>query len=259
MAFSAHRRMIMQAIARLALAPALISGRHAIAASAEPTRPFQPPGNQPMHFTRILRRELGDGAAIEVTRHFVLEFEPMHDGWRVEGRQTGVHVTAPAALAPLARLEEQRVETGLFPLTLNQQGHIVAGPAGYQPEDLSKAVDAAFAWLARQRADALTLAAAREFAIGLATVGAKLVSQIPPDLFIGATSGVKRSHDLTMPDGQTGRISVSYTGIAQQPGGLLQRAERIVTTQAGSSVRHSREIWMLKPHSDPEIRVKSPV
>ena len=250
MARTYGRRDALSLAAMFAVLPVALGTTGAV---AQPASRFTPPPG-PMRFVRRLRRELGDGAAIVVTRQFSVLFVPVPGGWRVDGEQIAVTVDAPPVLSALARLEEQRTETGLFPLMLDANGLILSGPPGYKPKDMSQAVDEAFAWLARNRLAGSTQVAAREFAVGLATVGARLTSQIPPDLFTGRLARLERSHDLTMPDGRPGKVSVSYGSAAQSPAGLLQRAERIVTTEAGGTVRRSLEEWVLEPMSAPEVR-----
>ena len=252
MSQSYGRREALGLAAMFAILPAALSASGS-AALAQATPGFSPPSG-PMRFTRRLRRELGDGAAIVVTRQFSLRFVAVPGGWRVDGEQISAMVDAPPVLGALARLEEQRSETTLFPLMLDSSGRILSGPPGYQPQDMVQAVDEAFAWLARNRLAGATQAAAREFTVGLATVGARLTSQIPPDLFTGSLVRLERSHDLTMPDGQPGKVSVSYGGAPQQRGGLLQRAECIVVTQAGGTVRRSLEEWVLEPMAAPTPR-----
>lgn len=186
-----------------------------------------------MIFTRRLRRELGDGAAIEVVRTFEIRFLPVPGGYRVEGAQTSAKVSAPAKLAAFVQLEEQRQETSTFPLLLDAAGRIVGAPPGGQPADMGQAVNETFAWVARNRLPVSTQAAAREFVIGLATVAARISSLLPQDLFTGPAAPIERVQELTMPDGRPGTISVSYAGRVGPTGGLFQHAERVVTTDAG--------------------------
>jgi hypothetical protein len=239
-----QRRDALARLAAMAILPALVS---ASPLRAQPgSSGFSPPRG-PMQFTRRLRRDLGDGAAIEVVRTFDIRFVAMAGGFRVEGSQTSARVSAPAKLAAFAHLEEQRQETSLFPMLLDGAGRIIAGPQGAVPADFGPVVDEAFAWLARNRVAAPTQAAAREFTIGLATVAARISSVLPPDLFTGATTPVERAQDLTMPDGKPGRVTVACVGQAIPAGGLLKFAERVVVTDAGGSSRRSVEQWSLEP------------
>lgn len=216
------------------------------AAPAQGLAAFRPPA-RPMIFTRRLRRELKDGAAIEVIRSFRVQFlaDP-GGGYRVEGEQTLASVSAPPTLAPLARLEEQRVETALFPLRLDARGRIVALPDGRQPADLGTAMAEAFAWAARQPLSADTRVAAQEFAIGLHTVGARMISILPPDIFTGSAAPLERRERLTMPDGGEGLVHVSFNAEGAGGQGLLTRASRIVVTEAAGSRRRSVEEWTLE-------------
>ena len=236
------RRRAMAGMGLLALLPSLVSSADARSPLAEGFRP--PPG--PMLFTRRLVRELPGGAAIVVTRTFRIQFLMGGGGYRVEGAQTSAHVSAPPSLGALAQMEEQRQETGLFPMQLDGNGRIVAGPGG-TPADLTQAVDEAFAWIARHPMTRSGRGAAQEFVIGLQTVASSITTAVPTDLFTGNSNPMERTQDLTMPDGQPGRVSVSYAGTPCQGGGLLGRAQRIVTTEASGSSLRSIEEWTLEP------------
>ena len=229
------------ALAALAMLPALASTHEVFAAGR--TR-FDPPV-EPMVFTRRLVRELGGGAAIDVLRDFAVRFVPQSSGYRVEGEQTSAHVDAPASLAAFAEIEQRRQETGLFPLQLDRDGTIVAGPGGAAPADMSEAVDAAFAWIARHRLSAADKTAARDFVMGLQTIASGLTSALPPDLFTGAPIPLERAQELTLPDGSPGHVLVSYGGVPNPATGLLQRAQRIVVTEAAGTVSRTIEEWTL--------------
>lgn len=237
-----NSRHALAAISLLALLPSLAVPAEAGSTQAEG---FRPPAGA-MVFTRRLVRELPGGEAIIVTRTFEIRFFVGGGGYRVEGTQTSAHVSAPQSLSGLARLEEQRQETGLFPMVLDASGRIMAGPNGDTP-DLTQAVDEGFAYLARHPLTRPDQKAAQEFLIGLQTVAASITTAMPIDLFTGNPSPLERTQDLTMPDGKPGRVSVSYAGTARQGGGLLAHAQRVVTTQSSGSALRSIEEWTLEP------------
>jgi hypothetical protein len=237
------RRAVMARIGLLAVLPSLLS---TAPAHAEGNPAFRPPTG-PMLFTRRLLRELPGGAAIIVTRSFRIQFLPLADGYLVEGSQASAQVSAPATLAAFARLEEQRQETGMFPLRLDASGRIVAGPGEAGRTDFTAVVEETFSWLARQPLARAERMQAQEFVMGLNSVAARITTSMPLDLFTGSTSPVERTQRLTMPDGNPGRISVSYGANPQAGGGILVSAERIVTTDAGGSALRSIEHWTLEP------------
>lgn len=240
---SLDRRAAMRRIGFLAMLPSLLSTG---IANAQGNAMFHPPAG-PMLFRRRLLRELPGGEAIIVTRIFEIRFHRLAGGYRVEGAQTRAEVSAPASLGALARLEEQRQETGLFPLHLDANGRIIAGPGGRAASDFATVVDEAFAWLARRPISRADRMQAQEFVIGLQTVASRITTAMPPDLFTGDASPVSRTQPLTMPDGNPGMVSVAYEASARPGGGLLASAERVVTTDAGGSTLRSVEQWTLEP------------
>lgn len=59
---------------------------------------------------------MSDGSAFEVSRSFAVRFVAAGAGYRVEGEQLDVTVTAPERLARFAEIERTRLEEALFPL-----------------------------------------------------------------------------------------------------------------------------------------------
>lgn len=107
-----------RAALRWAMAAALAPGGAAVIAGR---KPFAPPAGL-MIFKRRLERGLPDGNKLVVARSFAVNFARTTEGWTVSAEQVAVAVDAPARIAPLAALERQRIETGLFPLTLGRRG-----------------------------------------------------------------------------------------------------------------------------------------
>lgn len=238
------RRAALARFGLFAMLPSLMAGGEALA-QASPSA-FIPPAG-PALFTRRLVRELPGGAAITVTRLFKLRFLRNAAGYAVEGTQLSAQVSAPPILANLARVEEQRQETGLFPLQLDESGRIIAGPGGAAVGDFLNAVDEAFAWLARQPITRQDRAQAQEFVIGLQTIAARITTAMPVDLFTGQALPLDRSQPLTMPDGKPGMVKVAYSSSAPKGATVLSSAERIVTTDAGGAQLRSIEQWTLEP------------
>lgn len=204
-----------------------------------------------MDFTRRLRRELPGGAAIDVLRSFRIRFSRMTGGFRVDGEQLGAHVDAPTSLASLARLEQERVETGLFPMLLDASGIIVAGPSGRIPSDMSEAVTEALGMIAQSRLSSAGQASAREFVLGLQLVASHITSLVPPQLFIGLQQAYADTRDLPLPDGQRGSVSVQFTHSPDPISGLLDHAERVVITRVGGAERRTLEEWRMAPLAAP--------
>ena len=91
---------------------------------------FRAPG-EPMRLTRVLERELGDGAKVTVTRTWRVRFVAHAAGYTVEGEQIAAEVDAPPRLAVLAEVERKNPHAGPFPIALDQAGLIVGeGGAG---------------------------------------------------------------------------------------------------------------------------------
>lgn len=98
------RRSVLRLAAAALLVPIASAATGALAGSVGR---FTPPAG-PMLYTRRLERGLRDGASIVVSRRFSVEFRRQGDGYRVDGQQVGVDVSAPEALAEFARIERER-------------------------------------------------------------------------------------------------------------------------------------------------------
>ena len=66
----------------------------------------------------------------------------------------------------------------------------------------------------------------------------------PADLFRPASGEHQESRELPLPDGSTGKVTVTITA-TDAPGGLLDRLQRRVVTELGGSARLSTETWTL--------------
>ncbi len=197
---------------------------------------------------RVLSRELGDGAAIVVTRRWRIGFAPSEPGIRVSGEQTFADVAAPAALAPLAALEKARSTAQMFPIRLDGEGHIAGSDRRMDAADLLRAIEAGQAWMERNGAGGATAASeARKFMAQLARMGAEAVSVMPRDLFFPAAAQGSATRDLALPGGETGTISVTTQASVHARTGLLQASERVIVTRVRDSARTSREDWALTP------------
>ncbi|MEZ5689817.1 MAG: hypothetical protein R3E21_13695 [Caenibius sp.] len=241
------RRGAIIRLSSLSLAAVVLSrsaGGHAQTAAA-----FHPPA-QPMIFTRRLRRDLGPGQSIEAVRSFEVRFSPNAQGFRLDGHEVAVNVTAPPALAKLAEIERNRVETRVFPLQLDSTGRIIAGPGGQTPSpSLSVAVDQALEQIATSRMGQADQINAQEFMLGLQLVASSLTSNLPGSLFRGIAEQERVERQLPLPDGSFGELAVRITASAAPDTRMFQHGERTVITRIGSSERKWVEEWSLTPRT----------
>ena len=169
----------------------------------------------------------------------------MGAGCRISGEQSDVTVTAPAALAPFAQLEEQRVETGLFPILIGRDGLIDPAPTPPMNQQLDRAIAIA---TRRFRKAALPLSDARRgvaFLSALERSVAEHISQVPRDLFFPRDA--TRTHDraVHLPDGTQGHVLVDFKAATFGETRLLKHAARTITTSIGTDARTSHEEWSL--------------
>jgi hypothetical protein len=224
-------------------------------------RPFEAPAkaaadsplplpDRPLHLTRLLQRGLDESglAAIAVRRWWEIGFERQGRGIVVSGRQVGAEVSAPPALAEIARIEQARDGSDLFPLMLSDRGVILSTPS---PSDadaaVSEALRAAERLIARQRLAATDKARLRHYLSALQRAGAGLLDALPGDLLFPDSAPVEYSETVALPEGLTGRLTLSYRAQPQPDMPWLAQAERRVTTVIGSSEQRAAETWTLGP------------
>lgn len=214
-----------------------------VARAATPT--FAPPTG-PMRYTRSLRRELADGAAVVATRSFAVRFVSLDAGWRLEGEEdVAPEVSGPPSLDGILRFERERRETGLFPLRIDGSGRIIAEPGTAGSPQLDRAVDEALHRIAASGLPENDQEAMRVFVVGVQLAAIALVGAPPADLFhpLSAPSGGRRA--VTMPDGGSGEVSLSFTAEIDPATGLMRAAERLVVTRLGATERRTVERWTL--------------
>lgn len=238
----ADRRTILRRAAWAALVP-LLSQMPQPAAATNGTR-FAPPA-RPMRYTRTLTRHLAGDAILTVERSFAVTFTPTAGGFAIDGRQIHVAVDAPAALADLARLERERIETGLFPLQLDADGRIAGGPDIAPGPQLDRAVELARAQIARASGDRPGETETARFVLALQQSAAALVTELPTDLFAPAAYPRFDRGEVPLPDGGTGEISSRFDALVDQATGLMRSAERQVVTAIAADRRETLERWNL--------------
>ena len=198
-----------------------------------------------MLLTRKLTRELSDGYSIVVERRFEVQFVPQGAGFKVRGEQVASKVEAPPNLAAFAKIEQQRIETSLFPLELDRTGLIRSGAIQASQPALDQAVQ-----LALEQVKAMPLTTgekdeARAFLNGLERAADKISSQPPVDLFTPPLTAAAVTHEAALPDGLLGHITTHFSGSVSSATGLLEQAERIVSTEAAGTRRRTLEHWSL--------------
>ncbi len=234
----AARRAILRAAAGFALLP-LLSSRSAFAATGAAVAPIAPPASD-MIYRRMLQRQLAGDVTLTTTRDFLVRFSATgNGGYLVDGNQVSAHVDAPENLASLARLEERRVESGLFPLSLDASGTIVDGTD--MPVDLNVAL--ALDEVQRRFVD--HGAEVSELLDAISASGARLTAYLPKDLFAPTSSATEQREVITLPWGQTGEVRMRFTAMRNPDTRLMRFATREVVTVLEGEKRRSSERWEL--------------
>lgn len=214
-----------------------------VARAVTPT--FAPPTG-PMRYTRSLRRELVDGAAIVATRSFAVRFVPLDAGWRLEGEEDTVpEVSGPPSLDGILRFERARRETGLFPLRIDGGGQIADEPGSAGSPQLDRAVDEALHRIAASGLPEDDQEAMRVFVVGVQLAAIALVAAPPADLFHPLSAPLTERRAVTLPDGGAGEVSLRFTAKIDPATGLMREAERMVLTRLAQSERRTAERWTL--------------
>jgi hypothetical protein len=203
----------------------------------------------PMRLLRVLERGIGNDRRrmITVRRWWEVTFERAARGIVAHGRQLGAAVEAPPQLTDLARIEEQRDASGMFPLMLTERGTIITAP-GVPDEGgaLAAALRAAEALVARQPLPAGERARIARHLGEVHRAGAGLLDALPGDLLFPAGGRIDRSGEVPLPEGRTGRFALSYNAHAAPDAPWLARAERRVVTSVGGLERRAAEVWTLE-------------
>lgn len=223
-----------------------------LAAAAQLIRPvparalavFAPPA-APMRYTRRLERGLPGGASLTVRRSFAVRFLPEGDGFRLDGVQAEVEVAAPAQIESLARLERERVETGVFPLVLDAAGAI----RSVAPFAASAQLDAAVREVTAQIGRWPHTPAEREqldaFVAAVHHSAGRLVTELPRDLFAPVDYPRAESRAIALPGGGAGQVRTRFTAVRDPATGLMREAQREVVTEVSGESRRTLESWTL--------------
>jgi hypothetical protein len=217
-----------------------------VPATAQPALRFAPPTG-PMLYTRRLERGLAGGASLTVSRGFAVRFAPESDGYRVEGEQIEVAVEAPERLATLARLERERVETGVFPLSLDAVGAIRGVPPFAASAQLDAAVREVSARLDESPRTPAERAELHAFVEAVHRSAGQLVTALPHDLFAPVDCPREESRAIALPAGGAGQVRTSFTATRDPATGLMREARREVVTEVSGDLRRTVESWTLAP------------
>lgn len=231
-----------------------IAGGIALVAAASPVagtdarvaaEVFSPP-DTPLILTRTLYRSLGDGSQIVASRRYAIRFSPDGDGFRLDGKLLEARVEAPPVLAGLARIEQDRPDTGLFPVWLDSHGMLrnLVSPA---PDPGARAEALAHTKGLIERA---SLSPHDKNAIAVnahAVASASRGSAWPVFLFNPGSAPRTASRAVTLPNGDKGMVEVRISAGELRPGGLPRRVERIIVTRVSGTARTVREVWTLEP------------
>lgn len=236
----ANRREIL---ARAVLLSAGVGLARTLPANAASLHKFAP-DREPLIFSRKLVRGPAGGEAIEVERHFQIEIVPGASGFQISGKQTGVKVSAPAPLQALADIERRRVETGLFPIELNENGLIRAGRPLSATQATKDAVSKALELLDSPNtiSDPVLY---RQFLMQVQKHAAQFMSHLPSDLFSPPDQPVVSKREIPLPGELVGEVEVVYKAASDPDTGLMTAARREVTTRIGSDSRTAQEVWSI--------------
>lgn len=235
----ADRRTALRLAMGAALFPVLAS-RRVMAQPLTEAVGFAPPSCH-MVYRRVLARQLPGGTELRVTRDFAVQFVASGNGFEVSGHQITARVEAPAAIARFAELEEQRIETGIFPLQLDPSGQIVNGQEAQPSEQFILALDDA------RRVHGDNANEAELLVQALHATGARLTSQLPTDLFAPVQPLREAREEILLPWGDSGEVVTLFEAARDPVTGLMRAARRDVVTRLGEDERRSGEHWELFP------------
>lgn len=235
MNYPTGRRAVLRTAAGLALLP-LLAPRAAQAAAGGSV--IAPPTCD-MIYRRTMVRTLPGGLALTATRDFRVRFSASEAGFLIDGTQVASRVEAPTNLAALARLEEQRVEQGVFPLALDRSGQIVDGRAMPGDLNVTRALEEV-----RRRFDEHGAEVA-QLLDALSASSASITAYLPLDLFAPHLDEHEQRQEITLPWGQTGEVLVRFAATRSPDTGLMRLATRDVVTTLEGEERRSAERWEL--------------
>lgn len=236
------RRQSLRLMMGAAMLPAMGMG-FPLRAVAKGER-FVPPAG-PMRMSRTLLRDLSDGAEIVVRREWEVRFGRALDGYTVTGDQLSVEVQAPPTLQFLARIEKDREEAGLFPLSVTLNGMIADSSEPSEQPSFDLAIERTVERINKSDLSADKVRMSRQALSELQKTAAEFTTRVPRDLFRPQQLHWREDRKVNLPRGQTGPISVVFDARRNAATELMERTERQVISPLAGSSRTSSEIWEL--------------
>jgi hypothetical protein len=231
---------------RLAMGASLLPlfAAQGVSAATPGAAAIHPPSGS-MLCRRRLERGLAGGASFIVTREFRVRFEPVAGGYLLEGAQLSARVDGPSSLASLAALEEQRVESGLFPLELDAAGQIIDGSGVMSGSEVERAIQFVRERFPEEAGKERNEAV--DFVEALHSTGTRLTAELPADLFAPVERTRTDHREITLPWGDRGEVSTRFEAERDPQTQLMRYANREIMTRLGDDTRRSFEGWELLP------------
>ena len=199
-----------------------------------------------MLLKRRLIRGLNDGNKIIVDRGWNVQFTRQSQGIAITGTQISVSVSAPKALASFVEIEKARSTQNMFPILLSPEGTIMAAGSFTSQESVAKALTTAEDFFIKRGLSAANAAQQIRAMEQLQQSSAKMLDEMPGDLFYPSTQPVRQARSVNLPNGAKGEFEVSWQASTQAGETLLKHARREVITRIGKSERVSSEEWWLE-------------
>lgn len=202
---------------------------------------------QAMRLSRRLARDLRGQEQVKVVREWSVRFINQAAGIAIVGEEKSARVDAPAALRPLAQIEEMRSTNGMFPLQLSENGIVLSAGVSNSAVDVLAALQTAEEMIARAPVPPHEQSRHVLFVSHLLKSGSSGMGRIAPDLFFPNGKAMRDKRQIALPDGQMGAFETLYQAFPTQGKGWLRRSIREVITRVGLDVRRSVEEWTLEP------------
>lgn len=183
-------------------------------ARAQASRPIP---ERPLKLTRSIEYVFFDGSFLNVSRGWRTMFQRSGQGINVVGEQVEIAVDASPSRSPAAEYERARSTVGLWPIRLSASGMILAMGSTVSSEVATGELPASFAAL----------------------------EQLPDDLFFPTLGPLSSEQAIELPNGMLGKFSIQYDATSVPEGGWLDRAQRHVVTQIGTTRESVLERWMM--------------
>lgn len=236
------RRNVLIAVAATGVSALLPAP--AFAQAARSANPLALPP-YPMHLTRRIKRDLKGGKSLIVERDWQIEFMRQGRGISITGSQLSARVDAPAKLASIAAIEEQRSTQGMWPILLSQEGVILATGEYTDPADMNAAMKQAEAVIAAQEGSFEAAKRHRKYLSQMQKTANSLFELLPPDLFFPREPARTVSEYIELPDRTIGEFEIRFEAQPSSAGPWMERSMRQITTRIGEKSRHSIEEWTM--------------